>query len=126
MKQKVVVRDGLPCFFSIFNQHNGFFNPDFSQTFNNLNSNRPFEKGGNFDINLDDEGLVFLYDNFRDTYNNNNPLDKAEYCFIIKVTSKTPDSFYKYKYQFTPVVEKSLADLSQLQGRTDSNKFLGL
>ena len=110
-------------FFSIFNQDNGFFNPDFSQLLNSLNSKTPFEKGGNFDIKLDDEGLVFVYDDFRDRNKNNNPLDKAKYAFIVKVTSKGIDSFYKYNYQFTQVMETRIADLTLLLGRSDNNKF---
>jgi hypothetical protein len=123
VKPIILFPNELPCCFSIFNQDTGFFNPDFSQLLNSLNSKTPFEKGGNFDINLDNEGFVFVYDNFRDIHIINNPLYKIKYCFIVKVTSKSSDSFYNYKYQFTPVMEMSIADLTLIQGRSDNNKF---
>lgn len=122
MKPIILFPNALPCFFSIFKQDNGFFNPDFSQLLNSLNSKTPFEKEGDFDINLDNEGFVFVYDNFRDDHINNNLLYKIKYCFIVKVTSKSSDSFYNYKYQFTPVMETSIADLTLIQGRS-GNKF---
>jgi hypothetical protein len=122
VKPIILFPNALPCFFSIFNQDNGFFNPDIPQLLNSLNSKTPFEKGGDFDISLDSEGLVFVYNNFRDDHINNNPLYKIKYCFIVKVTSKSSDSFHNYRYQFTPVMEMSIADLTLIQGRSD-NKF---
>lgn len=122
MITKVQFPSGFPNFFSIFLQHNGLSNSNFPQLFNSLNSKKPFEKNGDFEINLDDEGLVFVYDDFRDHYKSNNPVDKIKHCFMVKVTSKSLDSFHKFKYQFTPITEKSIADLCLIPNRTDRNK----
>lgn len=45
MKPKPKYRDGVPLFFSEFNQDDGFFNPEYPQLLENLLQKKTFERG---------------------------------------------------------------------------------
>lgn len=115
--------DGLPLFFSVFNQDDGFFNSEYPQLLEKLLQKKTFERGGDFDIKVGDLGLVFLYDDFRDTYKNSNSLLELKKAFVIEVVSKNSDSFYKNNYQFKPQKEKSPSNLKLIPNRLDDNNF---